>query len=448
MHAYLGSFSRFIADDYCSAAVEHRLGIFRAAWYWYITWTGRYSANFADALFGALGPNFTPAVTSFVILIWLASLGLAIFLLLPSRNKRTRWLMVGTLAPSILFLTFALTTNVRQSLYWSQGMRSVIPPLVMGTLFVCLFVWSYSRVLIKNRVLVWSVLGLLLSYIAGGFSETYTVFQLSAFLIAIVIWFFIDKHILHQESIFILVAGLLGSILALITVLFAPGNPYRQAYFPPSPSLLVILDISIKSFGAYWLRMFSSIQLLLAMLSAVAVGIYAGIFLDFKTTKRRSTVLILVFGMGLVFTCFPPSAYGLSDSPPDRTLIIPTYGLVLTLVALGISLRTFFGRSRPIRHAVLMITAFLLVLSSGLSLHQMIISRETFIKYADAWSVFNNQMISSRASKLTRVLISTDEMNGNNWSRLDVLGDNPKFWLNRCVSDYYGLEVTSNSPPP
>ena len=74
LHGYLGTYSRYIADDFCSAGMARRLGVLRAVWYWYINWTGRYSASALDAVFGLLGPAVTPFVTGLVLLIWLASL--------------------------------------------------------------------------------------------------------------------------------------------------------------------------------------------------------------------------------------------------------------------------------------------------------------------------------------------------------------------------------------
>jgi hypothetical protein len=74
VHAYLGTYSRFIADDYCSAGMAKRFGVLRAVWYWYLNWTGRYSASALDAVFGLLGPAVTPFVPAAVLFAWLVVL--------------------------------------------------------------------------------------------------------------------------------------------------------------------------------------------------------------------------------------------------------------------------------------------------------------------------------------------------------------------------------------
>jgi hypothetical protein len=42
-HAYLGTFGRYIADDFCTASTLRRLGFLESQSYWYQTWTGCYA---------------------------------------------------------------------------------------------------------------------------------------------------------------------------------------------------------------------------------------------------------------------------------------------------------------------------------------------------------------------------------------------------------------------
>ncbi len=445
-HVYLGSFSRFIADDYCSAAEANRLGIFRAAWYWYISWTGRYSANLSDGIFGALGPGFTPFVTALVIVTWLVSLASIFFLMLPKARQTERLIASAALAASILLLTLALTPNVRQSLYWSQGMRSVVPPLILGTCYVALFVWRQAQN--KPTSVHWLVLSTIVSYGAGGFSETYVVFQLSAFVLAIGFFLVTRRNRTDKNSFLLLLAGSVGAILSLLTILVAPGNPFRQAFYPAPPAPLALATISIRSFGIFAAGLFGSIEKTLSLAAAIVIGISAGALFETKPLRAWSPWLILLLGIGLVFTCFPPSAYGLSDAPPDRTLVIPVYGLVITLVAFGILLGEYLSQRLQIRPAAAILSVLFVLVIGIYSIRQMISSRQTFMNYAAAWGEFHTQMLDYKKAGVKNVEISIQEMNDNNWSGLNVLGDNPKFWVNQCVSEYYGVNVLTNTPAP
>jgi hypothetical protein len=130
IHVYLGSYSRFIADDFCSSAVARSQGIFRGSLYWYLNWNGRYSANFLDSLFGYLGPAATPFTTALVITAWLIVLAIAV--------GQIKLLESWIVAAMILFVTLHVIPQVGQSLYWGQGMRSVVPPLILGTGYLAL----------------------------------------------------------------------------------------------------------------------------------------------------------------------------------------------------------------------------------------------------------------------------------------------------------------------
>jgi Family of unknown function (DUF6056) len=449
MHSYLGSFSRFIADDYCSAAEANKLGVFRAAWFWYITWTGRYSANLLDAIFGVLGPFFTPLVTMLILIIWLTALGSVFYLLLsPERETKERTLISTALAVSILFLTLTLTPNVRESIYWGQGMRSVVPPLILGTGYVLAFLWYKNHTWSTRSSIFWMISGLALSFGAGGFSETYTVFQLSAFLLALG-FLIITKRSTSQKNIFLFILlGFLGAMVSLLTVIRAPGNPFRQAYFPPPPPAMKLLTIAIQSFGAFWVGLFGSPDKILGLVGTIAIGIFAGTLINSKYDKASTPFFVMLFGMGLVFSCFPPSAYGLSDAPPDRTLVIPIYGLVLILFLFGISLEPLLSRWIQVGPPASIASALIIVVVAGISVNQMTASLNIYINYALAWQQFHTQMLAYHRAGLNNVQISTQKMNDNNWSGLDVLGDNPKFFVNKCVSNYYGFKTVISSTPP
>ena len=142
-HAYLGWYSRFIADDFCTAWMADRLGVLRATWYWYLTWTGRYSATLLDSAAGVLGAHFLPFVTPAILILWLAALTWAIFSLLPAAGPRL--LQAAALGTALLATTLLLAPSVPQSLYWGQGMRSVIPPLVLSACYLALFRRHQSR---------------------------------------------------------------------------------------------------------------------------------------------------------------------------------------------------------------------------------------------------------------------------------------------------------------
>ncbi len=444
LHVLLGSYSRFIADDYCSAYYAIRLGALRAAWYWYLNWTGRYSANFTDAVVTLLGPGFTPFLTGLVLSLWWIALGSAIYASLGSNQDRRSILISSSLSAGILFLTLSLTPDVRQSLYWGQGMRSVVPPLIVITIYAALFQIFRAREHRGVNLGSWLAASGLLTFFAGGFSETYTAFQLCG-LAAALVFFRLSRE--KNPNLYFFLSGLLGAGLALLVVVASPGNPNREFFFPAHPGLAGMTSITVKSFLNYLISLWSTPLKGLAILGAIGLGMLSAFTHPWRQ-KTRETILISLLGMGLVISCFPPSAYGTSEAPPGRTLIIATYALVMTLCYIGNKLGTLAAGKDAFRTIVTILIVLVFVSAASLAGNGLLQSRPTFSNYATAWDQFNAQLISDRRAGLDTITIDTTTLNNNNWTDLNVLGDNPKFWVNQCVSKYYGMQVLSNSPLP
>ena len=83
-----------------------------------------------------------PIVVVFTIIIWLVIMTTLFWMFFQLQIKDS-FLLSLALAIISLFALFLLAPDIRQSLYWGQGMRSVVPPLLMGTLQVIL--WNYFQ---------------------------------------------------------------------------------------------------------------------------------------------------------------------------------------------------------------------------------------------------------------------------------------------------------------
>ena len=140
VHIIIGFYSKFYADDYCSAAKAQLLGVLKAAHYWYMNWTGRFSANLFDAIMGKLGPITSPYSTLFIMLIWIGILISVIFFIIDRERGKHEVLFISLLLSLIIiYTTLEVTPTVTQSLYWGQGMHSVVPPLILGTLLLGMY---------------------------------------------------------------------------------------------------------------------------------------------------------------------------------------------------------------------------------------------------------------------------------------------------------------------
>ena len=135
-HIYLGSYSRMLADDFCSAAIARSQGIVKGSLYWYMNWTGRYAADLLDSLVASIGPYAIPYQTGFVVIIWFGTLALAVYQLIHDDGE-VRILFSCVMAAMILFTVLEVIPSVGQSLYWAQ-VRGGVPSLILGTAYIAL----------------------------------------------------------------------------------------------------------------------------------------------------------------------------------------------------------------------------------------------------------------------------------------------------------------------
>src|SRR5215213_6598871 len=68
LYAYLGTFTRYMADDYSTASVLNKEGFWGAQVYWWQTWSGRYSFTFVISFIELFGLGIVPILPTLIIL--------------------------------------------------------------------------------------------------------------------------------------------------------------------------------------------------------------------------------------------------------------------------------------------------------------------------------------------------------------------------------------------
>ncbi|UCC77915.1 MAG: hypothetical protein JSW37_05995, partial [Anaerolineales bacterium] len=158
-------------------------------------------------------------------------------------------------------------------------------------------------------------------------------------------------------------AGLVGSTLAMVLMVRAPGNRVRQAYFPATPGLRQLAKWSL-GYALQFVSRFGTRFPLTAALSLVLPALLAyklhsqdlgpGAHARTGYGKSMPLVLLPVAGFILIVCCFVPVIYGTSSPPVDRVLVIPQFVLVCVAVCwaflAGLHLRQceILGRTSPL----------------------------------------------------------------------------------------------------
>ncbi len=235
LYAYLGTFTRYMADDYCSAAALKANGFWGAQSYWWQNWSGRYSFSFVISLVELLGLRIVPVLPGLAIAIWLFSIVWGFLPLL--RNLKVAHAVAGALflASVAIWSTYRVVADYPQIVFWQTGILTY--PITIILFFVGMGA-AIRRSSDRARLKWWElVLWFTFAFISGGFSETGVVVQIAILALLLILLSLTknkQRHVLNP----ILIAAILGSVLSLLVIAFAPGNSVRSAGFQNVPPLL------------------------------------------------------------------------------------------------------------------------------------------------------------------------------------------------------------------
>ena len=461
---FIGTYTRFMADDFCYAYRARSLGIISASYERYIHWSGRFASHLLDYSISGIGSTTSRFQPAILLMIWLLVMFQLLYICLSSQDRKIRWAIAGILSIFILSITLSVSPSIGQSLYWGVGARAVIPPLILGTGFVSLVCTSSKW---QNRnVLRWFgyLLVILIPFIAAGFNETYALIQTFLIMVGLVVLLKIEDISLRRRYINPIILGLFGSMAATILVFVAPGNQIRQASYPLPPNLVELIVITSKSLimflgrsliGALPLDYLLVGHRFLTWMSVLIIPFLLGSGSLIKNIKKsdlnanqykRALTLLPVILVMLLWACFLPAAYATSQGLPRRTAIIPIYILVCALVFWGF----VAGRWYRVKY-----DKPLLNLSNGwlrLGLYFIVIA----ISLNSMWSTyFSFQILSdyrlyARGWDIRETVIANGIERGvdsvmvpalDNPAGVEEITLDPGFFVNRCIDQYYGITV-------
>jgi hypothetical protein len=357
----------------------------------------------------------------------------------------------------LIFTVLENIPNVHQSLYWQTGMLTYIAPLICATIIIGIFIYNL-RTEITHRLRGSTLVLAGLTAIAGGFSEMYVAMQTAAFLIAIVVFRTISSDDRKHHITNLLLAGLLGSIVSMAVIFFAPGNEIRQALTPDSPGVFSVIGLSLY----YAIRFIGKSILISPLPTSLALFLPAlitftlplnrggsgGIHPRLDQRRLFSFLLLSPFvGYLLIASSMAPSVYGVSAFPEDRTLSIPQFVLTSTIIfwgsvgGLGLKKRSSWIVMHKTRIAIIgyILVAALLVLGPILSASRNFTQVPTLRAYADRWDARDGQIRAAQQSGATQLAVPALGFTGG----LADIKDDPDYWVNRCFANYYGLETVT-----
>ena len=172
--SYLGTFTRFLADDYCEMIIvgngfivsavfqNYLLGNYRAA--------NRFSNLFFIGLSESLGRHNVQFLPVLMILVWLAGLMWSIYEVKKLAGIRLPAMTDYFLAMTLVFFSAIQAPNRFQTFFWRSSVATHFAPLVFMALLSG-FILSCIRSAEGGQPKLWiSLTVFVMSFLAGGFS--------------------------------------------------------------------------------------------------------------------------------------------------------------------------------------------------------------------------------------------------------------------------------------
>ncbi len=440
-----GVSSRFIADDYCTAALAREHGLIGSVSWWYYHWAGTPTTWVGISLAGLAGPAFSAVSPALTLLAWL---GAAIWAQRPITARlglpRPGWL-AAVLAAVIVFATFDGAPSLLQSLYWAGAVIPYTWPLALLLIWVGYGLRALPRAGVRAHVIT----GLLL-FLAGGLAEVYVALQIAALgLMALAVLAFAPPTV-RRPALGLLATGLAASLLAAAVILLSPGNAARAAQFPNRAGLLAVaaqtLVVSL-SYGVIAIGVFAPAALLTAL---VVPGVIAFLFAPASLRPaprliRRLLALSAAAALLLVMACLGPPLYAMSTPPSARIYFLAQFVLTVTAafwgVLMGLGARGSLRQVTPSAQVgAALLTAVALIIGPGLSVGRALAAMPDYQTFAAEWDA--REAIIQRAAAAGERQVSVQMLRYDIGARsgLDTLEPDPRGWVNQCAARYYGVD--------
>ncbi len=454
VHAYNGSFSRFIADDYCMAASVQEFGLVSYAQQIIGPATGRYSQILVYGAAVMFGPSVSSLLPALLIAAWLATLIWTVYQMAHLFSLARPLLAAALLAVALVYAALDGAPALIQSLYWTSGAISYLAPLILFTLLLGMLLRCARQG--KCGLLAISTTGAL-AFAAGGFSEPYLMAQGAALALLLPFAWFAPRGRAVLPPLLAALASTAAALFVMV-VIGSGGNAARQSNFVPITEPGELAASTLVYSAAYFAQALA-VFMPLGLLAVLSVAILVLVRFRTDATPRLTPTQVrrlLALSGGGVFALITawalPGIYATSGLPPGRAYIIPAFGLALAaalwgaLMALG-----YKPRSAP-RRVPWALLALALIIAVGplLAAGRWLGRSADFAVYAAAWDAQHARITAAVAQGEMQITISVLPVDMGVLAGLENLGPDADALFNVCAARYYRLDslAVGRAAPP
>lgn len=437
----LARLTRFIADDYCSYNSAASLGWLRFMWFWFITWGGRLSAISADMLLLWLGQNVIGYVAYFAVVVWVVVNYKIIHHFLKEEQGRTERFFIS-ISGALIFV-YAVTRafpNFIQTLFWFSAFRTHTLPVILFNIWILLAIRTgYAKRSITAKLLALFVF----ACFNAAFSEVFTTLQITVLGGVLLLRLLTAPKQWGALGNKIIFVGLLGGVIGLALMFFAPGTVDREALLVGERTISAVMRVSFESGLVFYRAVlkdpYRAMGLVSALLFSFAVAPASREFKHPRLSSGWMIAILIVISPLLVFISFLPGAYGMGESIPRRAFSIPIFFSFIPLIGAALIAGQNIAQDRQDRTSTIVLSAaVLLLVGSWVGNARSIANDQSRMRaYAEAIGELEINIEHAIASGDSELVIPQL----GNWAGVYDPSDNPKFWVTQCFSEYYQIEI-------
>lgn len=452
--AYLGVFSRYLADDYCEAVrVRNSLPLNAVIERYTAEAWPRATMRYSNLLFVGIGEslgedNMQITIASMVIL-WAAGLTLCVREVRKFLKMDWGFPMDLLIGLALAFFSLWQAPNLFQSVYWRSSMMTHFAPLVFGSFLVALLANRLGR--LENDALPPLTYPFIFAaaFIIAGFSEPPTTTMITALpLFMLVIWRG-GKAPAARRQLALLAWAFAGALAGLAAMILSPAT--ASASQEKSHDVFLILGRSFLygyQFILDSLRTAPFPMFLSALIPFLLIQLHrrAKPFSWTRRQKRRIlfVVLAIPFLLWLLIAAgFAPSAYGQSY-PVERMRFLARTLMIAALMLEGLLIAALLDHAPfPFDSAALR-WAFLMGFASVVTVYPL---RAVFniYRYEIPYYQLHAEMWDARDAYIRRAVaegatdLEVEQI--DTFAGVQEYKHNPYHWVNTCAAQFYGLRT-------
>jgi len=452
MYVYLGTFSRYLSDDYCEAVRFENSSPVAAVIERYTSenWpraTMRYSNLLLIGFSELMGKNNMPITIASMVLLWAANLVWCVHEIRKYLNINWFYQIDVFLGTTLGFFSLLQAPNLFQTIYWRSAMMTHFAPLVFGS-FLFAFLVKQMR-LVEGQSVSQSINLIIFfaAFIIAGFSEPPTTTMLTALpLLMLVVWIW-GKPSSKQKQLTLLAWAFAGVFLGLMAMILSPASETMAR-----EKTLNIVEILGDSFLYSYLFMIDSLRTLplpffiTALIPLMLIWLYHQVGTPTLPGEKRHSVLLLMIVIPflvwlLIAAGFSPSVYG-QGFPVERmrflarTLMIAAF--MVEGILFGLLLKDLnFKLNREIgQWAVLIIFASLAIvypLRTSFNIYKIYVPE--YRARAELWDLREAYILRHAGLGESDLIIPGFP----GLYQIKELDSDPNHWVNKCAAQYYGV---------